>query len=174
METFIRIRGKRFSKKKLILASGPLISRVLETIFFSTFQRLLLMIAFFSSIGKVFFNEIFHLLVETDVRANNGFHKQKIKEYCLHHTQILSPSARMRDSLKRFVFTTQKSFFHRLEYLNTNPRKWFPVVGERLLFTKWLHLNLNNGFHQQKIYSKSKNTRHEMQYENPKIGIQSH
>ena len=37
--------------------------------------------------------------------------------------------------------------------------KWFPVVGERLLYKKWLHLNLNNGFNQHEIFSEYKNTR---------------
>ena len=30
-------------------------------------------------------------------------------------------------------------------------RKWFPIVGERLLYKKWLHLYLNNGFHWHKV-----------------------
>ena len=25
--------------------------------------------------------------------------------------------------------------------------KWFPIVGERLLYKKWVHLKFNNGFH---------------------------
>ena len=26
-------------------------------------------------------------------------------------------------------------------------QKWLPIVGERSLYKKWLHLNLNNSFH---------------------------
>ena len=67
VETITGIRRKQFSKRKLILGSRQLISRLMETFFFSIFQGLLLF--FFSSIEKVLCNEILHLLVETDIRA---------------------------------------------------------------------------------------------------------
>ena len=144
VETFIGIREKQFSKKKLILASGQLISRVLETIFFSTFQRLLLMIVFFSSIGKVFLNEIFHLLVETYIRANNDFHKQKNK-------RILSPSDKNSESIsqnERFVkkirfHYAEKKLFSPAGISKNKPSKM--VSGSRREVTKF-----KNGVHQQK------------------------
>ena len=68
------------------------------------------MIAFFSSIGKVFFNEIFHLLVETDIRANNGFHKQKNK-------RILSPSHKNSESISQNERFVKKIHFHYAEKL---------------------------------------------------------
>ena len=98
---------------------------------------------------------------------------RKIKEYCFHQTKLLIPSARTRDSLKRSVSTMRKSCFHRVEYLQTNRRKWFPIVGERLFYKRWLHLNLNNGFHQHKICSESKSTRQKNWNENLKIRNQA-
>ena len=83
VEAIIGIRGgKQFSKKELIIASGQLIFLLVETMFFSIFQRLLrLMETMFQE------NPSFRL-VETDFRANNGFRKKKekllIKEYCFH------------------------------------------------------------------------------------------
>ena len=47
VETIIGIKGKPFSKKVLILASEQLIFRLVETIFFSIFQRFLTGIVFF-------------------------------------------------------------------------------------------------------------------------------
>ena len=44
VETITVIRRKQFSKKELILASGQMIFWLVETIFFSIFQRLLPMI----------------------------------------------------------------------------------------------------------------------------------
>ena len=83
VETIIGIRRKQFSKKKLILASGQLISRPLKTIFSLHFLETPASDSFFPSIGKVFFNEILHLLVETDIMANNGLHKQENKRILL-------------------------------------------------------------------------------------------
>ena len=76
-ETIIGIKGKLFSNKNLILASGQLISPLLETIFSLHFSET--PDSFILSIGKVFFNKILYLLVETDIGANNGFHKQENK-----------------------------------------------------------------------------------------------
>ena len=59
VETIIGISGKQFSKKELILASGQLIFRLVETVFFfSIFLQTSASI--FPSSGKVFFNEIDH------------------------------------------------------------------------------------------------------------------
>ena len=52
----------------------------------------------------------------------------------------------MKDSLKRHVSTTRKSCcFHQQKYLKKTRKKWFQIVGERLPYKKWFHLNLNNG-----------------------------
>ena len=58
VETIIGIRGEQFSKKELILASGQLVFRLMETVSFLQ--------------GNPYFR-----LVETEFRANNGFHKKK-------------------------------------------------------------------------------------------------
>ena len=94
METIIRIKGKQVSIKNLILASGQLISRLLETIFFLHFSETPADDSFFPSTGKVFFNEILHLLVETEIRINNGFHKQRNK-------RILFPLDKKSDSISQ-------------------------------------------------------------------------
>ena len=83
MEAIIVIRGKTVFKKELIHASGKLIFWLVETIFFSLFQRN----HFFSPAGDSFFylvetmfqeNPSFRL-VETDFRANNSFRRKKEK-----------------------------------------------------------------------------------------------
>ena len=51
-------------------------------------------------------------------------------------------SCRMKDSINRITF----SLCQKTASTGRNP-----IVGERLLFQKWLHLNLNNGFHMHKI-----------------------
>ena len=47
VEAIIKIRGKQFSKEKIIIASRQLIFWLMETIFFSIFQRPLPVIYFF-------------------------------------------------------------------------------------------------------------------------------
>ena len=42
--------------------------------------------------------------------------------------------------------------------------KWFPIVGERLLYKKWFQLNLINVFHQHKICTEKKNTRQKIRF----------
>ena len=74
VETIIEIRGKRFSKKELILASGQLIFRLVE--FFLHFSET--PASSFSVWWKSIFQENpYFRIVETEFRANNGFHKQK-------------------------------------------------------------------------------------------------
>ena len=88
--------------------------------------------------------------METEIRGNNGFHEQKNAV----NKRILFPIDRNTDStsqnegfVKKIRFHTRKSCFHREDYLKKTRKKWLPIVGERLLCKKWLHLNLNNGFH---------------------------
>ena len=57
VETIIGIRGKQFSNKKLILPSGKLNFRLVETIFSSIFRDFCY---FFPPSGEVFFNKILH------------------------------------------------------------------------------------------------------------------
>ena len=108
METIIGIKGKLFSNKKLILASGQLISRLLETIFSLHFSET--PDSFIPSIGKVFFDKILHLLVETDIRANNGFHKQENKI-------IRFPLDKNLDSISQNMGFAKKIRFHYTEKL---------------------------------------------------------
>ena len=113
METIIGIGGKQFSKKKkkmLSLASGQLISRLLKTIFFLHFSETSANHSFFPSIGKVFFNEILHLLVETDIRTNNGFHK-------LENERILFPLDKNSDSISQNEGFVKNIRFHYAEKL---------------------------------------------------------
>ena len=77
VEAIIGIRGKQFSKKELIIASRQLIFWLVETIFSSIFQRLLPV--FFRLMETMFQENPSFQLVETNLRANNGFHKKKEK-----------------------------------------------------------------------------------------------
>ena len=113
MEAIIGIRWKQFSKKELIFARGQLIFWIVETIFFSIFQRILPVICFFCLVETMFQEYPSFRLVETGFRANNGFRnkeeKLQIKEYCLHETKILIPPAEMKDSLKKVSFHYAKN-----------------------------------------------------------------
>ena len=70
MEAIIGIRGKQFSNKEFIIDSGQLIFRLVESVFFSIFQRLL---------PVMFQEKPSFQLVKMDFRANNGFCKKKEK-----------------------------------------------------------------------------------------------
>ena len=94
----------------LSLASGQLISRLLKTIFFLHFSETSANHSFFPSIGKVFFNEILHLLVETDIRTNNGFHK-------LENKRILFPLDKNSDSISQNEGFVKNIRFHYAEKL---------------------------------------------------------
>ena len=149
VETIIGIRGKQLSKKELILASGQLIFRLVETVFFSPFF-FQTSASFFPSSGKVFFNEIVHFGLQKRILeliiVSTSRKKVGIKEYCFHQTKIMTAVAKMKASSKRYVSITRKSCLHRQEYLKKNCN-WFPIVEEMLLYKIWLHLNLHNGFH---------------------------
>ena len=68
--------------------------------------------------------------------------------------RILFPIDRNSDSTSQNEGFVKKIRFHYAEKLlspegmsKKTRKKWLPIVGERLLYKKWLHLNLNNGFH---------------------------
>ena len=70
------------------------------------------------------------------------------------NTRILFPIGRNSDSTSQNEGFVKKIRFHNAEKLllpagisKTTRKNWLPIVGERLLYKKWLHLNLNNGFH---------------------------
>ena len=147
MEVIIGIRrGEQFSKKELIIASGQLIFWLKETIFFSIFQRVLPVILFFSSGGKDVSRKCF-------IPAS-GKEKRKRKAA---NKRILFPLNKNFDSTSRNEGFVKKIRFHYAEnllsaagifiYIYKTRRKWFPIVGERLLCKKCFHLNFNNGFH---------------------------
>ena len=46
------------------------------------------------------------------------------------------PPAGMKDSLKKYVFTTPKTAFTGRTIYKKTRRKWFPILGERLLYIK--------------------------------------
>ena len=60
---------------------------------------------FFPSIGKVLFNEILHMLVETVIRANNGFEKQGNK-------RMLFPLDNSSDYIRQNEGFVKKTSFH--------------------------------------------------------------
>ena len=67
---------------------------------------------------------------------------------------ILFPIDRNSDSTSQNEGFVKKIRFHYAEKLLSPAgiskkirKKWLPIVGERFLYKKWLHINLNNGFH---------------------------
>ena len=82
--------------------------------------------------------------METDFRAINAFHKQKKAI----NKRILFPLDKSSDSTSQHEGFVKKIRFHYASGISKiTRRKWFPIVGERLLYKKCLHLNLNNDFH---------------------------
>ena len=68
--------------------------------------------------------------------------------------RILFPIDRNTDSTSQNEGLVIKIRFHYAEKLLSLARiskktrkKWFPILGERLLYKKWLYLNLNNCFY---------------------------
>ena len=68
--------------------------------------------------------------------------------------RILFPIDRNSDSISQnegFLKTIPFHYAEKLLYLagiaKKTRKKWLPTVGEKLLYKKWLHLKLNNGFH---------------------------
>ena len=58
------------------------------------------------------------------------------------------PPAGMRNPLKKIPFRYAENLLSPAEiYIYKTRRKWFPILGERLLYKKLVHVNLNNGFH---------------------------
>ena len=49
--------------------------------------------------------------------------------------------------VKKIRFHYAKKLLSLAERSKKTSKKWLPIVGERLLNKKRLHLNLNNGFH---------------------------
>ena len=96
----IWIKGKQFSKKELVIAKGQVIFWLVETIFLSIFQWLLLV--FLGSSGNNF--------------SRKSFIKAKwILELIMisaRRKNLLSPAG-MKDSLKKYVFTMPKNLFNR-------------------------------------------------------------
>ena len=95
---------------------------------------------------------------ENDVSRKSFIPAFPQKEKKAVNKRILLPLNKNSDSASRNERFVQKSFHHAEKLLSSAGmykmrRKWFPVVGEKLLYEKWLHHNLNNGFHQHEIYS---------------------
>ena len=117
----MELEGKQFSYKDPILSSGQLIFWLVETIFF---------------------------LYCSETPASDSFFFYPLETMFQENTQFqLIPPARMKDYLKEYVSTKPKNCFAGRDIFKKTGRKWFPIVGERLLYKKWLYLNLNNGFH---------------------------
>ena len=131
VETIIRIWGKQFLKKELILASGQLIFWLVKTIFFLQFSET--PASFFSSSGKVFFKEILifgywkrslEILIVSTSRKNGA--KKK----------ILFPINKNSDSTIQNKEFVKKTRFHYADKLLSQPgiskktsKKWLPIVG---------------------------------------------
>ena len=67
--------------------------------------------------------------------------------------RILFPIDRNSDSTSQNERFVKKIRFHYAEKLlspaglsKKNRKKWFSIVGQGLLYKKWLHVNLNNRF----------------------------
>ena len=67
--------------------------------------------------------------------------------------RILFPIDRNSDSTNQNEGFVKKIHFHYAEKLlspagisKKTRKKWFPIIEERLLYKKWLHLNLDNGY----------------------------
>ena len=83
--------------------------------------------------------------MKTEFRGNNGFQKQSKAV----NKRILFPIDRNSDSASLNEGFVKNIRFHYAEKLLSPTRiskktckKWLPVVGERLLYKKWFHLNL--------------------------------
>ena len=69
--------------------------------------------------------------------------------------RILFPINKNSDSTSQNERFVKKIRFHYSEkllslagiYIYKTRRNWFPILGETLLYKKFDHLNLNNGFH---------------------------
>ena len=88
--------------------------------------------------------------METDFRTSNGFHKQK--KSCKQ--KILFPIGRNSDStsqnegfVKKISFYFAEKLLSPAEISKKTRNKWLQIVGERLLYKKWLQLNMNKDFH---------------------------
>ena len=80
--------------------------------------------------------------------------KKKKKKKKAVNKRILFPIDRNSDStsqnegfIKKIRFLFAEKLLSPARISKKSRKKWFPIVGERLLYKIWLHLNLNNGFH---------------------------
>ena len=94
------------SSKELILASEQLIFWLAETIFSLHFSETPASDSFFPSSGNVFFKGIVHS--EWFPQAE----KEAVNKITLFSLESPIPPAGMKDSLKQYVSTSRKNWFH--------------------------------------------------------------
>ena len=127
--------------------------------YFSYFSDTPTNVSFFPSSRKVFSNEILNfnqwkrILELITVSTNRG--KKAVNKRIMFPVDKNSISTNQDEGLiKKILSHYAEKLLSPAEISKQTRRKQFPIVGERLLYKKWLHLNLNNGFHHHKICSK--------------------
>ena len=107
--------------------------------------------SFFPSSGKLFFKEI---IIFGQWKRSLGLIMVSTRRKKAVYKRILFPIDRNSYSTSQNEGLIKNIRFHYTEKLlspagisKKATKIWFPVVGETLLYKKWIHLNLNNGFH---------------------------
>ena len=142
LETIIGIRRKQFWEKELILARGQLIFWLEENILFSIFRRPLPV--FFPSSGKVFFKDIlifgwWKRILELMMASTSR--KKVVNKIILFPIDKNSDSTSQNEGfVKKIRFHYAEKLLSPAEISQKTRKNWFQIVGERLLYKKWLHL----------------------------------
>ena len=110
-----------------------------------------------------FFISIVFLLVETmwkqffrmwkRILSTNSLFRWRKRIFCLVETLL---NKRLNEIFfKKIRFHYAEKLLSVAVYQKTKKkcRKWFPIARERLLYKKWHHFNMNNGFYYQKFCS---------------------
>ena len=108
-------------------------------------------------------NSIVFLLVETmwkqffrmwkRILSTNSLFRWRKRIFCLVETLL---NKRLNEIFfKKIRFHYAEKLLSVAGYQKTKKkrRKWFPIARERLLYKKWHHFNMNNGFYYQKFCS---------------------
>ena len=148
METVNQISGSQLFKKDSILTNVT--DFLMEINFFLHFSEITASF-FFPSSRKLYFKEI---LISAEWKRSLVLMMVSASRKKAANKRILFPIDRNSDSTSQNKGFVKNMRFHCAEKLlslagisRKTRKKWLPIVGERLLYKKWLHLNLNNGFH---------------------------
>ena len=109
--------------------------------------------SFFHSSGKLFFKEILYsaqMKRSLELIMVSISRKKAVNKIILFPIDINSDSTNQNEGFVkkiRFHYAGKLLSPGRISKKKKKTRKiWLPIVGETLLYKKWLHLNLNNGF----------------------------